>query len=259
QESLHGLSPLLLPIGNLETRFRQDLHRRTGECNKAPPLLERDQVGPTQGRCFLLKGLVRRVRAVLIQYLVKTDDFLIVVGPQARIHRDHDRVIAQCCSDRRVEYGPADLPSGENERRNAFSLESFVQVGIEKPVLRIGNKGYVARGGCDFRQPFRNVWRSRPVSHSDAGFSRACKSALIAGTMVFKHLGWDVQIGSTTSNTSIAVLAAFTVTATGAGIGGICNVIIGLVPPVPDGGDSALCAVADSLQIANAREVTGRG
>ena len=90
-------------------------------------------------------------------------------------------------------------------------------------------------------------------------FRARAKSALIAGTMVFKHLGWDVQIGSTTSNTSIAVLAAFTVTATGAGIGGICNVIIGLVPPVPDGGDSALCAVADSLQIANAREVTGRG
>src|SRR5262245_63884956 len=53
---------------------------------RAPrPLLERDQVGTTQGRCFLLEGLVRRVRAVLIQYLVKTDDFLIVVGPQARI------------------------------------------------------------------------------------------------------------------------------------------------------------------------------
>src|SRR5215831_11635073 len=74
---------------------------------RSPPLLERDQVGTTQGRCFLLEGLVRRVRAVLIQYLVKTDDFLIVVGPQARIHRNHDRVIAQRRSDRRVEYGPA--------------------------------------------------------------------------------------------------------------------------------------------------------
>src|SRR5262245_28257930 len=108
---------------------------------RSPPLLERDQVGTTQGRCFLLEGLVRRVRAVLIQYLVKTDDFLIVVGPQACIHRNHDRVIAQRCSDRCVEYGPADFPSGENERRNAFGLKSFVQFGIEKPVLRIRNKG----------------------------------------------------------------------------------------------------------------------
>jgi len=90
------------------------------------PLLERDQVGTTQGRCFLLEGLVRRVRAVWIQYLVKTDDFLIVVGPQARIHRDHDRVITQRCSDRRLEHGPTDLPPGENERRDTFSLESFV-------------------------------------------------------------------------------------------------------------------------------------
>src|SRR5262249_58098579 len=139
---------------------------------RAPrPLLERDQVGTTQGRFFLLEGLVRRVRAVLIQYLVKTDDFLIVVGPQARIHRDHDRVIAQCCSDRRVEYGPADLPSGENERRNAFSLESFVQVGIEKPVLRIGNKGYVARGGGAIPPPISNVLRSRTLSPSRARLS----------------------------------------------------------------------------------------
>src|SRR5215831_4283701 len=111
---------------------------------RSPPLLERDQVGTTQGRCFLLEGLVRRIRAVLIQYLVKTDDFIIVVGPQARIHRDHDRVTAQRCSDRRVEYRPADLPAGENEHRDAFCLKNFVQVGIEKPVLPIGHKSHVA-------------------------------------------------------------------------------------------------------------------
>ena len=51
--------------------------------------MERDQVGPTQGRCFLLEGLVGPVRAVLIQDLVKTDDLLIVIGPQARIRRSN--------------------------------------------------------------------------------------------------------------------------------------------------------------------------
>ena len=74
--------------------------------------------------------------------------------------------------------------------------------------------------------------------------------------MVFKHLGCDVQIGSTTSNSSTAVLEPFSVTATGSGIAGICSVIIGLAPPVPDGGDSALFAVPDPAYVANVRRVT---
>src|SRR5262249_40428778 len=87
-------------------------------------------------------------------------------------------------------------------------------------------------------------------------FRARAKSPLIAGTMVLRHLGCDVQIGSTTSNTSTAVLAGFSVTATGSGIAGICSVIIGLGPPVPDGAATALCALADPAYVANAREVT---
>jgi hypothetical protein len=74
--------------------------------------------------------------------------------------------------------------------------------------------------------------------------------------MVLRHLGCDVQIGSTTSNTSTAVLAGFNVTATGSGIGGICSVIIGLGPPVPDGAGSALWAVADPAYVPNASDMT---
>src|ERR1043165_7957161 len=82
------------------------------------------------------------------------------------------------------------------------------------------------------------------------------KSALIAGTIVLRHLGCDVQIGSTTSNTSTAVLADFSVTATGSGIDGICSVIIGLGPPVPDGAGSALWAGADPAYVPNASDMT---
>src|SRR5215467_4839422 len=71
--------------------------------------------------------------------------------------------------------------------------------------------------------------------------------------MVLRQLGLDAQIGSTTSNTSSAVLAGFSVTATGSGIGGISSVIIGLLPPALGGADSALCAVASPACIANAR------
>src|SRR5262249_38692674 len=74
--------------------------------------------------------------------------------------------------------------------------------------------------------------------------------------MVLTHLGWDVQIGSTMSNTSTAVLAGLTVTGTGSGIGGICNVSIGLTAPVPGGAGTGLCAVAGPAYVANAREVT---
>src|SRR5215470_7935443 len=81
---------------------------------QSPLLLECDQVSSTQRRCFLLERLVRRIRCVLIQYLVETDDFFIVSGSLARIYRNHDRVTVQRCSHRRVEYGPADLPTGEN-------------------------------------------------------------------------------------------------------------------------------------------------
>src|SRR6516162_8556278 len=87
-------------------------------------------------------------------------------------------------------------------------------------------------------------------------FRARAKSALIAGTIVLTHLGWDVQIGSTTSNTSTAVLAGFSVTGTGSGIGGICSVIIGLAAPFPGGAGTALCAVADPAYVANARKVT---
>src|SRR5215475_6813467 len=103
---------------------------------------------------------------------------------------------------------------------------------------------------------FEIVGARVPYPTVTPAFRARAKSALIAGTMVLTHLGWDLQIGSTMSNTSNAVLAGFSVTGTGSGIGGICSVSIGLAAPFPGGAGTALCAVADPAYVANTREVT---
>src|SRR5262249_22639018 len=102
----------------------------------------------------------------------------------------------------------------------------------------------------------RNRWRSRPVSHSDTGFSRPCQKRTDCRDHGFDAFGLGRAGRSTMSNTSTAVLAGFSVTGTGSGIGGICSVSIGLAPPFPGNAATALCAVADSAYVANAREVT---
>src|SRR5262244_4478937 len=103
---------------------------------------------------------------------------------------------------------------------------------------------------------FEIVGARVPYPTVTPAFRARAKSALIAGTMFLTHLGWDVQVGSTMSNTSNAVLTGFSVTGTGSGIGGICSVSIGLAAPFPGGAGTALCAVADPAYVANAREVT---
>jgi len=75
-------------------------------------------------------------------------------------------------------------------------------------------------------------------------------SDVTAGNIVVMHFGWEVQIGSTISNTSSAVVAALTLTGTASGSAGIC--IVATVLCAPD------CAKANPVHAASSHPLVNK-
>lgn len=77
-------------------------HRLGTYTTAGPPhvLLEGDHVRATQRWGVWLQRLVRHVAIALIQYVIETDNLLVVSGRCGRIHRDDRGVTAQRGSDR---------------------------------------------------------------------------------------------------------------------------------------------------------------
>jgi hypothetical protein len=116
-----------------------------------------------------LQWLVGRVGAVLVQNLVLPDGDFEIGGVEAGVDRNDHRVAAQRRADRRIGHRAADLPAGQDERRDPLGLERAVELGLVEPVLGLAFDLDVALRRRNLGQPFRHGRRAGPVGDGDAG------------------------------------------------------------------------------------------